>query len=130
VEYTENLQGVVRESFVGNRTERVETLSRTIRSGFSLLMIIAGILIFLSELGINISVLLGGAAVLSLAIAFGAQSLVKDYFTGFIILTENQYRIGNVVKINDTAGLVEDMSMRMTILRDLEGLLILCLMEK
>jgi small-conductance mechanosensitive channel len=116
------LQGVVRKSFVGNRTERIETLSRTLRSGFSLFMIIAGVLIFLSELGINISVLLGGAAVLSLAIAFGAQSLVKDYFTGFIILTENQYRIGNVVKINDTAGLVEDMSMRMTILRDLEGI--------
>jgi small conductance mechanosensitive channel len=116
------LQGVVRESFIGNRNERVETLSRALRSGFSLVMIIAGILIFLSELGINISVLLGGAAVLSLAIAFGAQSLVKDYFTGFIILTENQYRIGNVVKINDTAGLVEDMSMRMTILRDLEGI--------
>jgi len=84
-------------------------------------MIIAGILIFLSELGIDISVLLGGAAVFSLAIAFGAQSLVKDYFTGFIILSENQYRIGNVVKINDVSGLVEDMSMRMTILRDLEG---------
>ena len=58
----------------------------------------------------------------SLAVAFGAQSLIKDYFSGFMILSENQYRVGNVVRINNNTGVVEDITLRMTILRDLEGI--------
>jgi small-conductance mechanosensitive channel len=76
----------------------------------------------LPEFGVDVTVLVGGAAVFSLAIAFGAQSLVKDYFSGFVILMEDQYRVGNVVEINNKSGLVEDISLRMTTLRDLEGI--------
>jgi small conductance mechanosensitive channel len=83
--------------------------------------LIIGALALLPEFGVNITVLLGGAAVFSLAIAFGAQNLVKDYFSGFMILVENQYSVGNVVQINSTQGLVEDMTLRITTLRDLEG---------
>ena len=104
-----------------DREERVETLSRAIRSWFTVTILFIGFLAILSEFGINVSVLLGGAAVFSLAIAFGAQSLVKDFFTGFMILSENQYRVGNVIKINQISGLVEDISLRTTVLRDLEG---------
>jgi small conductance mechanosensitive channel len=102
--------------------ERVETLSRAIRSGLTVLVLFIGFLAVLSELGIDVSVLLGGAAVFSLAIAFGAQTLVKDFFTGFMILSENQYRVGNVIKINQISGVVEDISLRTTVLRDLEGI--------
>lgn len=101
--------------------ERVETLSRAIRSGLTILVLFIGFLAVLSELGIDVSVLLGGAAVFSLAIAFGAQTLVKDFFSGFMILSENQYRVGNVIKINQISGVVEDISLRTTVLRDLEG---------
>ena len=106
---------------VREREERIDTLNRAIRSGLTVFISFIGIVSILSIVGIDISVLLGGAAVFSLAIAFGAQSLVKDFFTGFMILTENQYRVGNVVKIMDISGTVEDISLRTTILRDMNG---------
>ena len=116
------LKRVIKYGSPEEREERIDTLNRAIRSSLTILFLLAGTITLLSEFGIDVSVLLGGAAVFSLAIAFGAQSLVKDYFSGFMILTENQYRIGNVVKINSIAGLVEDISLRTTTLRDLEGI--------
>lgn len=116
------LKGVVRYKSKEDREERVETLSRAIRSALTVIIVFVGFIILLSELGINVSVFLGGAAVFSLAIAFGMQSLVKDYFSGFMILTENQYRVGNVIRINNISGVVEDISLRSTILRDQEGI--------
>ena len=117
------LRGLSDRHFVSKkeREERIDTLSRAIRSGLTVLTSFIGFVSLLSIIGIDISVLLGGAAVFSLAIAFGAQSLVKDFFTGFMILTENQYRVGNVVEINHITGTVEDISLRTTILRDLQG---------
>lgn len=115
------LKQVVQKNISGEREERIETLNRASRSAITILVVLFGTITILSEFGIDISVLLGGAAVFSLAIAFGAQSLVKDYFSGFMILTENQYRVGNVVRINQIEGIVEDISLRTTILRDLKG---------
>jgi small conductance mechanosensitive channel len=118
------VDGMVRRSRYGSeeeRLERVDTLHRAVRNGITLAVLIIGALALLPEFGVNITVLLGGAAVFSLAIAFGAQNLVKDYFSGFMILVENQYSVGNVVQINSTQGLVEDMTLRITTLRDLEG---------
>lgn len=103
------------------RVERVETLRRVLQSIITIGVVIVGTLAVLPEFGVDVTVLLGGAAVFSLAIAFGAQSLVKDYFSGFMILMEDQYRVGNVVEINNRGGLVEDITLRMTTLRDLEG---------
>jgi len=103
------------------RLERVETLRRGIQSGVSVCVVLIAGLLVLPEFGLDVTVLLGGAAVLSLAFAFGAQNLVRDYFYGLVILFENQYRVGNVVRIGSIAGLVEDVTLRMTTLRDLEG---------
>jgi small conductance mechanosensitive channel len=103
------------------RLERVETLQRTLQNATTIGVLTVGTLALLTEFGVDLTVLLGSAAVLSLAIAFGAQSLVKDYFSGFMILMENQYNVGNVVRINNLAGRVEDMSLRMTTLRNSEG---------
>ena len=75
----------------------------------------------LQEAGIPIAPLLGGAAVFGLAVAFGAQNLIRDYFYGFVILLENQYKLNDVVKIGDLSGQVEQITLRMTVLRDLEG---------
>jgi small conductance mechanosensitive channel len=75
----------------------------------------------LTEIGINIAPLLGGAAVVGLAVAFGAQNLIRDYFYGFMILLENQYGINDVVKIDDVSGVVERITLRMTLLRDTDG---------
>ncbi len=84
--------------------------------------LMAGLMI-LQEVGVNIAPLLAGAGVIGLAVGFGAQSLVKDAFTGLFILFENQYRVGDVVMINnDIAGVVEKITLRETVLRDLDGM--------
>lgn len=83
--------------------------------------IIAG-LMALSEFGVNIGPLIAGAGVVGIAVGFGGQYLVRDIVTGIFILLETQYRVGDVVKINnDIAGKVEDISLRLTVLRDLDG---------
>jgi moderate conductance mechanosensitive channel len=104
------------------RHERIATLKSAFRSGIGVVFFFLGCLFMLSELGIDLSVILGGAAVISVAIAFGAQSLIKDFFTGFMVLSENQYRIGNVIQINGVSGIVEEITLRMTTLRDLDGI--------
>jgi small conductance mechanosensitive channel len=75
----------------------------------------------LDEIGIPIVPLMGGAAVLGLAVAFGAQNLIKDYFTGFMVLLEDQYAVNDIVKINNVGGKVEKITLRMTVLRDTSG---------
>ncbi|MGM0579446.1 MAG: mechanosensitive ion channel domain-containing protein [Bacteroidota bacterium] len=118
---------LILNKFIKSRTnaesaDRLETLKLASGSIITILVVIISFLVILSLIGVDLTVVLGGAAVLSLAIALGAQSLVKDYLSGFIILLENQYRAGNVVKINETTGVVENMSLRLTVLRDLEGI--------
>ncbi len=101
--------------------KRAETLSRVFRYIASVVIwMIAGMLI-LSEIGISLAPILGAAGVAGLAIGFGAQSLVKDYFTGFFLLLENQIRQGDVVRVADHAGLVEEVTLRFVQLRDYDG---------
>jgi len=71
--------------------------------------------------GVAVAPLMGGAAVLGLAVAFGAQNLIRDYFYGFVILIENQYKLNDVLRIGSISGQVEKITLRMTVLRDLEG---------
>ena len=85
-------------------------------------MLFAAAFMVLSELEIEIAPILAGVGVAGLAIGFGAQSLVKDLLAGLFIIMENQYRVGDVVKIADVAGLVEDINLRRTVLRDLDGI--------
>jgi small conductance mechanosensitive channel len=76
----------------------------------------------LEELGANITVLMGGVAVIGLAVAFGAQNLIKDYFYGFVMLLENQYMLNDTVRIGGVTGQVERITLRMTVLRDGSGI--------
>ncbi len=106
--------------------KRSETLKHFL-TGLALVIIwvIAGFMI-LSEIGVNIGPLLAGAGVAGIAIGFGAQSLIRDILSGFFIIIENQYGKGDVIKIRDStgrdiAGGVEELSIRRTILRDLDG---------
>jgi small conductance mechanosensitive channel len=101
--------------------KRAETLGRVFRYLAAVVVsLIAGMLV-LGELGISVAPILGAAGVVGLAVGFGAQSLVKDYFTGFFILLENQIRVGDVVKLDDHAGLVEVVTLRYVQLRDYDG---------
>ncbi len=103
------------------QVKRAETLGRVFRYLASVVIsLIAGVLI-LSELGISIAPIIGAAGIAGLAIGFGAQSLVKDYFTGFFLLLESQLSRGDVVTIADKTGLVEDLTLRYVRLRDYDG---------
>lgn len=109
-------QGTQRE-----REDRARTLASVFRNFGSTVIVCGGFLMLLSEIELNIVPLLGGAAVFGLAVAFGAQSLIKDYFYGFMILLENQYAINDVIKIGDVSGMVERITLRMTVLRSMDG---------
>ena len=101
--------------------KRAETLGRVFRYLAAVVIsLIAGMLV-LSELGVSVAPILGAAGVVGLAVGFGAQSLVKDYFTGFFLLLENQIRQGDVVKLGDHSGLVEEVTLRYVRLRDYDG---------
>ena len=99
--------------------KRAETLSSVIK--YILIVLIVGIAgtMILKELGIDIGPILAGAGVVGLAVGFGAQNLVKDVISGFFILLEDQIRVGDVVQIADKSGVVERVTLRMVVLRDL-----------
>jgi len=101
--------------------KRVSTLARVFRYVAAFVItIIAGMLV-LTELGISIAPILATAGVAGLAIGFGAQSLVKDFFTGFFLLLENQVRAGDVVEVAGKGGFVEEVTLRYVRLRDYDG---------
>jgi small conductance mechanosensitive channel len=100
---------------------RIDTLERVFVYALSVIVIVITIMLVLSEFGISIAPLLATAGVAGLAIGFGAQSLVKDYFTGFVMLIENQIRVGDVVEVSGKAGVVQELTLRYVQLRDYEG---------
>ncbi len=101
--------------------ERVETLSRAL-TGISLGVItIIGVFTILSEVGVNMGAALAGLGVIGIAVALGTQSLIKDLLAGFFILIENQFTIGDWVKIGGVEGLVEEINLRRTVLRAFDG---------
>jgi len=101
--------------------KRAETLGRVFRYLVAVVVsLVAGMLV-LSELGVSVAPILGAAGVVGLAVGFGAQSLVKDYFTGFFLLLENQIRQGDVVQLGEHSGLVEEVTLRYVQLRDYDG---------
>ncbi|MBU1159977.1 mechanosensitive ion channel family protein [Patescibacteria group bacterium] len=101
--------------------KREDTLIRIFNSTLKIIVWISVAMMILSEIGVDIGPLLAAAGVLGLALGFGAQYLIKDVISGLFIILENQYRVGDVVCLDGTCGLVEDITLRMTVLRDLDG---------
>jgi small conductance mechanosensitive channel len=102
------------------REKRGQTISQLLRSvGRVAIVTIAVLLTF--NVFINIAPILAGAGILGLAVSFGAQSLVRDIISGFFILLENQFAVGDVIEAAGKSGVVERMTMRVVVLRDLEG---------
>ncbi|MDZ4201354.1 MAG: mechanosensitive ion channel family protein [Gallionella sp.] len=100
---------------------RIETLARVFRYIATVVITLVAGMLVLSEVGISIAPILGAAGVVGLAVGFGAQSLIKDFFNGFFLLLENQIRQGDVVEIGGKSGAVEDVTLRYVRLRDFEG---------
>lgn len=101
--------------------KREDTLIHISDGAIRIALIIIAFLMILQEAGIEIGPILAGAGIVGLAVGFGAQYLIKDIITGLFIILENQYRIGDVIKIDSTEGTVEKITMRLTTLRDMSG---------
>lgn len=102
-------------------TRRIDTLAQVFRYISTVVIFLVSGMLALSEFGISIAPILGAAGVVGLAVGFGAQSLIKDYFNGFFLLLENQIRQGDVVEVGGKSGLVEEITLRHVCLRDYEG---------
>jgi len=113
--------GIAARIAAERRRQRAETLGALLRSAVTAVLgLIAGLMV-LAELGLDLAPLLAGAGVAGVAIGFGAQSLVKDVLAGMFLLLEDQYGVGDVIDVKEAVGTVEDVGLRITTLRDADG---------
>ncbi|HTN74802.1 MAG TPA: mechanosensitive ion channel domain-containing protein [Pirellulaceae bacterium] len=121
---SKRLVGVLARTGRGTEDERknhAKTLVGVFMNAIETAIYAATTLMVLETFNVPVGTLMGGVAVVGLAVAFGAQNLIRDYFSGFMILLENQFKIGDVVSINNNTGTVERITLRITVLRDFEG---------
>ena len=102
-------------------SKRIETLSSVIYRTALVVVLLIVIVTILPEFGVNVAPMIAGLGLVGLAVGFGSQNLVKDVINGVFILVENQYGKNDVVTIAGVTGLVEDINLRRTTLRDLDG---------
>jgi len=123
------IRPIIRRAMVRTRGEsrrgvekRVDTLTGVFTGVGRIAVLVIVLLLILTELDINIGPILAGFGIAGIAVGFGAQYLIRDLIAGIFVIMENQYRVGDVAKIADIAGLVEDITLRKTVLRDLDGI--------
>ena len=124
-----SLPRLVRTIMFGNSTadehEEIQKQAETLTTVFSgiirVLIILGAIFMILSKLGVPIGPILGGFGIAGIAVGFGAQHMVRDLIAGVMIIAENQYRTGDIVNIVGVSGMVEDINLRRTVLRDWDG---------
>ncbi len=100
---------------------RAETIRQIISSSSHIIIIAIALMMILHELGFDVRPILASAGLLGVAFSLGAQSLMKDIINGYFILLEDQFAVGDKVKIGDHSGTVEKMNLRTTTLKDLDG---------
>jgi len=102
--------------------KRTTTLVGVLIGICRVVIVVVVLLMILNEAGVPIGPMLAGFGIAGVAVGFGAQYLVRDLIAGIFILWENQYRVGDVAKVTDVVGTVEDVTLRKTVLRDLDGI--------
>jgi small-conductance mechanosensitive channel len=107
--------------FIRFENRRVETLKALLQNLITYSVYIISIMLILSQLGINLAPLLAGAGIIGLAIGFGANSLVKDIITGFFIIFEDQFNVGDIIKVDQFKGKVEEIGIRTTKIKSESG---------
>ncbi len=105
----------------GIRVQQIQTLASVVNSIGAFIILFVATLQILPYLGLNLGPLLASAGIAGLAIGFGAQTLVHDFINGFFVLLEDQYNIGDTIRVSGVKGVVEDMTLRRTVLRDDDG---------
>lgn len=103
------------------REKRANTLIRIIKAISALVLVVVALFLALQQAGVNVTAALAGLGIVGIAVGFGAQYLIRDLIAGFLVFLENQYNVGDVIKVGNIGGIVEDISLRRTILRDLDG---------
>jgi small-conductance mechanosensitive channel len=107
----------------GYINQRANTLGRVVTQAIGIFLLTIAFFMILSELNLDITPLLAGAGVAGIAIGFAAQNSIRDFIGGFVIMMEDHYNVGDVVKVVDITGEVEEIGLRRTVLRDLKGIL-------
>jgi len=102
-------------------TQRAESLGSVLRSIASLVIYSMAAIIALAEFGVSLGPLVAGAGIIGVAVGFGAQTLVKDFLSGIFMLVEDQYGVGDVIDVGDATGVVEQVNLRTTQIRDVDG---------
>jgi len=103
------------------REQRAQTLVNVVQASWSAVIWIGAAIYMLKQLRFDVTPIIASAGVVGLAIAFGAQQLIRDFLAGFFMLLEGQFKIGDVIRIGDVAGTVEMITLRLTVLRDVDG---------
>jgi small-conductance mechanosensitive channel len=103
------------------RRQQLLTLTQVLRWGLDILIVGVGVLTLLGTFGINVTPLLTSVGVAGLAVSLGAQTLIKDLIGGVLILVENQYVVGDVIQVGDASGRVEQLTLRATYVRNVDG---------
>jgi small-conductance mechanosensitive channel len=103
--------------------QRAETLGGVLRSISSIVIYTIAVMLSLSEFNINLGPFIASAGIVGVAVGFGAQSLVKDFLSGIFMLIEDQYGVGDIIDVGATAGVVEEVKLRTTQIRDVNGTL-------
>jgi small conductance mechanosensitive channel len=114
-------QGDALDQLAARRTQRAEAIGSALRSFASIVVLGIAVVLVLGELGINLAPILASAGVVGVALGFGAQNLVKDFIAGIGIILEDQYGVGDVVDLGEASGTVEAVGLRITRLRDVNG---------
>ena len=117
----EATEGTAQELSAVELKKRMDTLERLAANVLQFFIVVIAALMILDKLGLDIGPAVAGLGVVGIAVGFGAQTLVRDYLTGALILVENQYSVGDVVRLAGVAGTVEDFNLRRTTLRDIDG---------
>ena len=124
------LPPIVRRSIVrtkykeskGEMEKRANTLLSVFKGVGRVFIVVVAVIMILSEVGVAVAPVLAGFGIVGIAIGFGAQYLIRDLIAGIFIILENQYRVGDVARVAGVAGLVEEVTLRKTVLRDLDGI--------
>ena len=117
----EATEGTAQELSAVELKKRMETLDALGAGTLQFFIVVIAGLMILGQIGLDIAPAVAGLGVVGIAVGFGAQSLVRDYLNGSLILIENQFGRGDVVRLAGVAGTVEDFTLRRTTLRDLDG---------
>jgi small-conductance mechanosensitive channel len=111
----------MRDKRKAEREKRVQTLVRLVTTASAIVLGTVAVLLVLHEVGINIYAGLAAIGIIGVAVGFATQQLIRDYIGGFFIYLENQYNVGDVIRVGTVSGVVDELSLRRTVLRDLDG---------